>query len=113
MAYRNKSYADKLLIGINQAILCRQEPCRHSDDSSRDELIFKGSYSGCFEKQFEAARRQHRASTARDCGSRDGYTLRPRQPHLSRPAPAEQTVDGNNIRYIRHRSQLSTTPVGE
>ena len=45
MAYRHKSYADKLFIRINRAILCRQEPCLHSDDSSRDELIFRGSYA--------------------------------------------------------------------
>ena len=42
MAYRHKSYTDKLFIRINRAILCRQEPCPHSDDSSRDELIFRG-----------------------------------------------------------------------
>ncbi len=45
MAYRNKSYSDKLLIGINRADLFRQGSCRNSDDSSRDELIFRGSYS--------------------------------------------------------------------
>ena len=45
MVYRHKSYADKLFIRINRAILCRQEPCPHSDDSSRDELIFRGSYA--------------------------------------------------------------------
>ena len=45
MAYRHKSYADKLFIRINRAILCRQGPCPHSDDSSRDELIFRGSYA--------------------------------------------------------------------
>ena len=45
MAYRNKSYSDKLFIGINRAILFRQDPCRNSDDSSRVELIFRGSYS--------------------------------------------------------------------
>ena len=45
MAYRHKSYADKLFIRINRAILCRQEPCPHSEDSSRDELIFRGSYA--------------------------------------------------------------------
>ena len=45
MAYRNKSYSDKLLIGINRAILFRQGSCRNSDDSSRDELIFRGSYA--------------------------------------------------------------------
>ena len=44
MVYRHKSYADKLFIRINRAILCRQGPCPHSDDSSRDELIFRGSY---------------------------------------------------------------------
>ena len=75
MAYRNKSYSDKLLIGINRADLFRQGSCRNSDDSSRDELIFRGSYSDnaipaiSFEKQFEASRR--RASAARDGGSRD------------------------------------------
>ena len=59
MAYRNKSYSDKLLIGINRADLFRQGSCRNSDDSSRDELIFRGSYSDnaipaiSFEKQFE------------------------------------------------------------
>ncbi len=53
------------LIGINRAILCRQEPCPHSDDSSRDELIFWGSYADnaipdiCFEKQFEASPSPH------------------------------------------------------
>ena len=54
-------YADKVLIGINRAILCRQGSCRNSDDSSRDELTFRGSYSDnaipaiCYEKQFEAS----------------------------------------------------------
>ena len=73
MAYRNKSYSDKLLIGINRADLFRQGSCRNSDDSSRDELIFRGSYADnaipaiSFEKQFEASRR--RASAGRDCGS--------------------------------------------
>ena len=73
MAYRNKSYSDKLLIGINRADLFRQGSCRNSDDSSRDELIFRGSYADnaipaiSFEKQFEASRRC--ASAARDCGS--------------------------------------------
>jgi len=48
-------------ISLNRAILCRQEPCSHSDDSSRDELIVRGSYAdnaipaiSC-EKQFEAS----------------------------------------------------------
>ena len=43
MAYRHKSYSDKLLIGINRAILFRQEACQNGDDSSRDELIFDNS----------------------------------------------------------------------
>lgn len=56
-----KSYSDKLLIGVNRADLFRQGSCRNSDDSSRDELIFWGSYSDkaipaiCYEKQFEAS----------------------------------------------------------
>ena len=75
MRNSNKYYSDKLLIGINRADLFRQGSCRHSDDSSRDELIFRGSYADnaipaiSFEKQFEASRR--RASAARDGGSRD------------------------------------------
>ena len=80
MAYRNKSYADKLLIGINRADLCRQGSCRNSDDSSRDELIFKGSYSDnaipaiSFEKQFEIGPFR-RASIARYGGRRGAYSL--------------------------------------
>jgi len=73
MAYPRKSYADKLFIRVNRADLRGQGSCSHSDDSSRDELIFRGSYADnaipaiSFEKQFEASRR--RASAARDCGS--------------------------------------------
>ena len=77
MAYPRKSYADKLFIRVNRADLRGQGSCLHSDDSSRDELIFRGSYADnaipaiSFEKQLEGSRR--RASAARDCGSRDAH----------------------------------------
>ena len=79
MTYRNKSYSDKLLIGINRAILFRQGSCRNSDDSSRDELIFRGSYADNAIPpsvlKNNSKRHRHRVSTARDCGSRDAYSL--------------------------------------
>ena len=75
MAYRNKSYSDKLLIGINRADLFRQGSCRNSDDSSRDELIFRGSYAdNVFRLSLlknNSKRHRRRASAARDGGSRD------------------------------------------
>ena len=68
----DKSYSDKLLIGINRADLFRQGSCRNSDDSSRDELLFGGSIPLSVMKN-NSKRHRCCASTARDCGSRDAH----------------------------------------
>ena len=77
MAYRNKSYSDKVLIGINRPILFRQDPCRNSEDSSRDELIFRGLIPTTLFRlslmKNNSKRHRRRASTARDRGGPDAH----------------------------------------
>ena len=77
MAYLHKSYADKLFIRVNLADLRGQGSCSHSDDSSRDELIFRGSYADnaipAISFENNSKRHRRRASAARDCGSRDAH----------------------------------------